>query len=989
MATKTMSFTMPEDAELVSASLSGNRDAFAQIVARYQSLICSLAYSATGSLGTSEDLAQETFITAWKSLGHLRERHKLRAWLCGIARNRINNALRRDGREPLCVAEPLEAAQETPATGPLPPEQAITKEEEAILWRSLERIPETYREPLVLFYREHQSIERVAAELELSEDAVKQRLARGRKLLHEQVLAFVEGALEGTAPGKAFTLGVLAALPLFATSASAATVAAAAAKGSATATGASLVTVFNALFGPVVGILGAYFGIRASLDATRTPPERQFVVRQTKIMLVWMVLFSAAVAAYIFTAVNSWSAHPLLFTALGVSLPLLFTGSILVMALRFNREFRRIRETEKQNHPELFQDEMSVTMSTFKEYRSRWTLLGLPLVHVRTGARPGEKMGTAKGWIAIGDRAYGILFAAGAVAVGGISMGGAAVGVIAIGGVSVGLLAVGGFALGGLAMGGGAIGITAAGGVATAWTGAQGGLAVAREFALGGQALAHHANDAVAREYFGQFPWMDMSKAGNRSWWVTLCWLPMLVVVWQGVRVRKWRRRLAGQRTRHSAHSLLCFALLPLAMLGSGCSKSPGDTSTVNSPALTNGIRVVAVCFPATTNVSIFTFLPMGLTSDGPEQTQWSHLIEHLVIRSTVPANSPQANAETLPDHMRLDFYGDLGNWKEGLSHHRRWLEGVPFTEASLATEKPKVISECDFTARNFATHKFAVAAWSHGFRHGKKHVSLKGDVTRAGLSDVQRLRDERLAVSNRLTVCIVSSLQPAEVFAEVQKQLGGLSLRSSPPLAVKTTPQSLDLTWDLDARHLLVTWPIPDYHQEDHAALMVAGQCLNMLLASDSQLTQQAGMIFAGADLTTPEGGFFFVSASLRPGSTFAALRKAIQTHVGRLSSDASTLASASLIASQLAASLTTLPNCELIKAQAPPGMSVAMIEGNVGLQLGMHEHRYGAHRPVLARQLPTVTADQVQQAVRRHLTPGRSLVCTLAPTPSQGAGN
>src|SRR5947208_13953312 len=100
----------PADAELVAETLSGNRDAFGQIVSRYQSLVCSLAYSATGSLGQSEDLAQETFIAAWKDLRHLRESSKLRSWLCGIARNRINNCLRREGREPLRDAEPLENA---------------------------------------------------------------------------------------------------------------------------------------------------------------------------------------------------------------------------------------------------------------------------------------------------------------------------------------------------------------------------------------------------------------------------------------------------------------------------------------------------------------------------------------------------------------------------------------------------------------------------------------------------------------------------------------------------------------------------------------------------------------------------------------------------------------------------------------------------------------------------------------------------------------
>src|ERR1035437_2785604 len=187
MTIRAMSTSTRNDAELVGESLSGNRDAFGQIVLRYQSLVCSLAYSATGSLSQSEDLAQETFVAAWKQLAGLREPEKLRAWLCGIARNLINNTLRRQVREPAHRAESLEEISGSHSPEPLPAEQAISNEEQAILWRSLERIPEIYREPLVLYYREHQSVEAVAQCLELTEDAVKQRLSRGRKMLHEQV----------------------------------------------------------------------------------------------------------------------------------------------------------------------------------------------------------------------------------------------------------------------------------------------------------------------------------------------------------------------------------------------------------------------------------------------------------------------------------------------------------------------------------------------------------------------------------------------------------------------------------------------------------------------------------------------------------------------------------------------------------------------------------------------------------------------------------
>ncbi|HUA65509.1 MAG TPA: RNA polymerase sigma factor [Alphaproteobacteria bacterium] len=284
------------DAELVAQSLDGNREAFGQIVARYQSLLCSLAYSATGSLTQSEDLAQDTFLTAWKHLADLREPTKLSAWLCGIARNLTHNWLRRQGREPSLRAESLENISEIAAPEPLPIEQTISREEEAVLWHSIERIPEIYREPLVLYYREHQAIEFVAQALELSEDAVHQRLSRGRKLLQEQILAFVKGALERTRPDKAFTLGVLAALPLVVTTARAATVGVAVKGGStvkALSSFATLGVVLTAsvlFFFSLVGFLiftGACIGYMMGRSFRRSTKEFNHALQ------FWRILASA------------------------------------------------------------------------------------------------------------------------------------------------------------------------------------------------------------------------------------------------------------------------------------------------------------------------------------------------------------------------------------------------------------------------------------------------------------------------------------------------------------------------------------------------------------------------------------------------------------------------------------------------------------------------------------------------------------------------
>lgn len=278
------------DAQLVEWSLTGDRSAFATIVKRYQSLVCSITYNATGSLSLSEDLAQETFLAAWKRLGELREPARLRSWLCGITRFLVGKEFRRQGREPLCAAEPLDTIDEPASLAASPAMAAVSREEESILWRALERIPDAYREPLILFYREEKSVERVAAELELSEDAVKQRLSRGRKLLHEEVVAFVEGTLSRSAPGQSFSNSVLAMLP---TASAAATGIGVAGKGTAAAK-SGFVAAWLAPLAPFVGI---FAGILSHWQAVRSAPTaRERRVQKICFLIVWTFVLLWGVA---------------------------------------------------------------------------------------------------------------------------------------------------------------------------------------------------------------------------------------------------------------------------------------------------------------------------------------------------------------------------------------------------------------------------------------------------------------------------------------------------------------------------------------------------------------------------------------------------------------------------------------------------------------------------------------------------------------------
>jgi RNA polymerase sigma factor (sigma-70 family) len=200
------------DAELVLAARRGDKRAFVEIVARHQAMVCGIALGILGDFAASEDAAQEAFLTAWRKFHGLREPERLRAWLGQIARNAALGHLRsRRGQES------LEDARVVVDEAPQPDEAAANEEEAALVRDSLAKLPETYRLPLVLYYREGQSVRAVAEALDVSDDAVKQRLARGREMLREQMSGLIETVLTRTNPSAMFTMTIAAAIGALAT----------------------------------------------------------------------------------------------------------------------------------------------------------------------------------------------------------------------------------------------------------------------------------------------------------------------------------------------------------------------------------------------------------------------------------------------------------------------------------------------------------------------------------------------------------------------------------------------------------------------------------------------------------------------------------------------------------------------------------------------------------------------------------------------------
>ncbi len=190
------------DAALIEASHRRDCDAFARIIERHQRAVYAMAFSSVRDRALADDITQETFVVAWRRLAELRDSARLRAWLCGIARNLGRDARKRRQRETL--------GDSIDIVGGVTPYEALSDaESERIVATALGQVPDVYREPLVLYYYEEHSIDDVARSLGISAATTNKRLSRGRQCLAERV-ANVEQHLTRRGPRPGLAASVLA-----------------------------------------------------------------------------------------------------------------------------------------------------------------------------------------------------------------------------------------------------------------------------------------------------------------------------------------------------------------------------------------------------------------------------------------------------------------------------------------------------------------------------------------------------------------------------------------------------------------------------------------------------------------------------------------------------------------------------------------------------------------------------------------------------------
>jgi RNA polymerase sigma-70 factor (ECF subfamily) len=176
--------TAPDEHELLARSLRRDPDAFGQLVERYASSIVSLAYRMVGERADAEDLAQETFLAAFKALPTFRADAKFSTWLYRIAMNKCKDWLRaRRAAQGALEAEAEDLFAEL-AVDPATPERALSQRQVADhLERAIQKLPPLYREAFVLKHVEGLDYEEMEQIVGVHRDTLKMRVYKARTQL--------------------------------------------------------------------------------------------------------------------------------------------------------------------------------------------------------------------------------------------------------------------------------------------------------------------------------------------------------------------------------------------------------------------------------------------------------------------------------------------------------------------------------------------------------------------------------------------------------------------------------------------------------------------------------------------------------------------------------------------------------------------------------------------------------------------------------------
>lgn len=166
------------DAVLCERAVDGDPMAFEVLARRYGPMMRGYALRLTGSTADADDAVQETLIHAWDHLDELRDGGAVKSWLMRICGRRSIDIVRR--RRDHADADAL---ADVPDSRPTPESATVASSGIRSLAEALEKLPEEQRQCWVLKQTGGLSYEEIGAQLGISAESVRGRLARARASL--------------------------------------------------------------------------------------------------------------------------------------------------------------------------------------------------------------------------------------------------------------------------------------------------------------------------------------------------------------------------------------------------------------------------------------------------------------------------------------------------------------------------------------------------------------------------------------------------------------------------------------------------------------------------------------------------------------------------------------------------------------------------------------------------------------------------------------
>lgn len=184
-----------ELSQFVARAKEGQVEAFQKLYEIYGRKILNYLYRMTGSREEAEDLAQDTFILAYRNLETLKENNKFQSWLFRIAQNNVYQKYR--GRRPQIESieqeeiQEISEAQRLAAPSKSPEGRVLSEELKEVIEKAIDELPEKYREVFVLSAIQKLSYKEISTIVDRSLASVKSDIHRARVEVRNKIKRYL------------------------------------------------------------------------------------------------------------------------------------------------------------------------------------------------------------------------------------------------------------------------------------------------------------------------------------------------------------------------------------------------------------------------------------------------------------------------------------------------------------------------------------------------------------------------------------------------------------------------------------------------------------------------------------------------------------------------------------------------------------------------------------------------------------------------------